>query len=358
MERLNLDSDIIELGLSARAYNSLKNSKINTIGDIICHPKDYYFNKEIRNCGQNTAKEIITKVTSQGFVFFHDVNYLEQLKNDVYQKLGISCFSLDTLNDKLRSKLLNLKIYELILFIPDIYKIYFTSYPYQYLKLRDILDATILSNNDKYTSITSKEAYNYIYYIGANRKPWVINKKNDDYQVWINVIHELGFLFSDEEGYKEKIAYLDSLNSKVNLDSRMVFLKTKIEEFNLSYRIYSRLKQHNINTGFDIINHPKIYYLNFSYFGKESMKELEYLVKANNLLFYGEDGYEELIISLKDNLNKLESINRFELLSSRLSYLMKEKATLEEDNLRLKMINAKLAELINNIENEVVYERK
>ena len=62
-----LETSVTELGLSSRARNSLKQNSIETVEQLI--KLDHKRLLLMRNVGEHTAKEIISKVKLFGFVW-------------------------------------------------------------------------------------------------------------------------------------------------------------------------------------------------------------------------------------------------------------------------------------------------
>lgn len=66
---INADTDIINLGLSVRAYNCLKRfAHINTIGDILNYPKEDW--PKVKNLGHKSTLEIQERMREVGYPNF------------------------------------------------------------------------------------------------------------------------------------------------------------------------------------------------------------------------------------------------------------------------------------------------
>lgn len=66
---INADTDIINLGLSVRAYNCLKRfAHINTIGDILNYPKEDW--PKVKNLGHKSTLEIQERMRTVGYPEF------------------------------------------------------------------------------------------------------------------------------------------------------------------------------------------------------------------------------------------------------------------------------------------------
>ena len=62
-----------------------------------------------------------------------------------------------------------------------------------------------------------------------------------------------------------------------------------LDDLDISIRLYQVLRSKNILTLKDIVNHPKSYFTDKNGFIKYSLKELEEVVKNNNLEFKPEE---------------------------------------------------------------------
>lgn len=63
VEEFKLDCPIEELDFSVRAYNCLKRSKLNTVGDVVDYIQKHGVT-EIRNCGKKTQAEVLSVINS------------------------------------------------------------------------------------------------------------------------------------------------------------------------------------------------------------------------------------------------------------------------------------------------------
>lgn len=346
MEKISYDSSITVLDLKVRAINSLNNARIFTIGELVCRDKNELLN--IKNLGLTTLKEIVSKTHALGFVFRGEKGYNDQLRNHLITKLSITDLSIHHLDDKIRSQMLDLKIYELCAFIPKYYKDTFLEYRYPEKTLQDILKARLNDTSNASLNISSLNAVDYIFAIGENRNPWTIKEKCEDYKIWIKAIHELGFYFSDELGYQYQMDIFSAYREENNLKESSI-LDTKIEELNLSNRVFHRLKTYRIFTLRDVISHDLDFYLKIHSLGSVSLEELKNVIHSYGLLFKNEVGYEELMATLNNPKTKEELCVQYEKLSMRLKELLITKKDLEIDNMKLQIINQRLEELITSI---------
>lgn len=65
---IDFDTDILDLDLSARAYNCLKRFAINTVGDILNYPKEDW--SKVKNLGRKATLEIQDKMRKVGYPNF------------------------------------------------------------------------------------------------------------------------------------------------------------------------------------------------------------------------------------------------------------------------------------------------
>lgn len=82
----HLEQSIENLDFSVRSYNCLKRAGLNTIGDLVdfCYAKDEETSKKqlrhIRNCGTNSADEILIKL------FYYQFSILPDYRRKTYMK--------------------------------------------------------------------------------------------------------------------------------------------------------------------------------------------------------------------------------------------------------------------------------